>query len=147
MVKFWILNLITKPTNLMESFGHKMFISSQPVPLTGTGVLYPRFRDFFVPKLVMWILKIQAVILNLILALIDFCVSRVPGDWLYWSQLQIWYLIIPIFHDDIQPSICVILIIIIGYYNISDITYHISGPNTATYPVLLARSKVSGCMC
>ena len=30
----------------MESFGHKMFISSQPVPLTGTGVLYPRLRDF-----------------------------------------------------------------------------------------------------
>ena len=30
----------------MESFGHKMFISSQPVPLTGTGVLYPRVRDF-----------------------------------------------------------------------------------------------------
>ena len=27
--------------NLMESFGHKMIISSQPVPLTGTGVLYP----------------------------------------------------------------------------------------------------------
>ena len=31
----------------MESFGHKMFISSQAVPLTGTGVLYPRVRDFF----------------------------------------------------------------------------------------------------
>ena len=31
----------------MESFGHKMIISSQPVPLTGTGVLYPRVRDFF----------------------------------------------------------------------------------------------------
>ena len=31
----------------MESFGHKMFISSQPVPLTGRGVLYPRVRDFF----------------------------------------------------------------------------------------------------
>ena len=30
----------------MESFGHKMFISSQPVPLTGTGVLYPRMQDF-----------------------------------------------------------------------------------------------------
>ena len=30
----------------MESFGHKMFISSQPVPLMGTGVLYPRVRDF-----------------------------------------------------------------------------------------------------
>ena len=33
----------------MESFGHKMIISSQPVPLTGTGVLYPRVRDFFFP--------------------------------------------------------------------------------------------------
>ena len=32
----------------MESFGHKMFISSQPVPLTGTGVLYPRLQDFLV---------------------------------------------------------------------------------------------------
>ena len=31
----------------MESFRHKMIISSQPVPLTGTGVLYPRVRDFF----------------------------------------------------------------------------------------------------
>ena len=31
----------------MKSFGHKMIISSQPVPLTGTGVLYPRVRDFF----------------------------------------------------------------------------------------------------
>ena len=30
----------------MESFGHKMFISSQPVPLMGTGVLYPRMQDF-----------------------------------------------------------------------------------------------------
>ena len=30
----------------MESFGHKMIISSQPVPLTGTGVLYPHVRDF-----------------------------------------------------------------------------------------------------
>ena len=30
----------------MESFGHTMFISSQPVPLTGTGVMYPRVRDF-----------------------------------------------------------------------------------------------------
>ena len=30
----------------MESFGHKIFISSKPVPLTGTGVLYPRLRDF-----------------------------------------------------------------------------------------------------
>ena len=30
----------------MESFGHKMFILSQPVPLTGAGVLYPRVRDF-----------------------------------------------------------------------------------------------------
>ena len=30
----------------MESFGHKMFISSQPVPLMGRGVLYPRVRDF-----------------------------------------------------------------------------------------------------
>ena len=30
----------------MESFGHKMFILSQPVPLTGTGDLYPRVRDF-----------------------------------------------------------------------------------------------------
>ena len=30
----------------MESFGHKMFISSQPVPLTGRGVLYLRVRDF-----------------------------------------------------------------------------------------------------
>ena len=30
----------------MESFCHKMFILSQPVPLTGTGVLYPRVRDF-----------------------------------------------------------------------------------------------------
>ena len=30
----------------MESFGHKIFISSQLVPLTGTGVLYPRVRDF-----------------------------------------------------------------------------------------------------
>ena len=32
----------------MESFGHKMFISSQPVPLMGKGVLYPRLRDFFI---------------------------------------------------------------------------------------------------
>ena len=32
----------------MELFGQKMFISSQRVPLTGTGVLYPRLRDFFV---------------------------------------------------------------------------------------------------
>ena len=32
----------------MESFGLKMIISSQPVPLTGTGVLYPRVRDFSV---------------------------------------------------------------------------------------------------
>ena len=31
----------------MESFGHKMIISSQPVPLTGTGVLYPCVRYFF----------------------------------------------------------------------------------------------------
>ena len=31
----------------MESFGHKMIVSSQPVPLTGTRVLYPRVRDFF----------------------------------------------------------------------------------------------------
>ena len=31
----------------MESFGHKMFISSQPVPLTGTGVMYPQVRDFY----------------------------------------------------------------------------------------------------
>ena len=31
----------------MDSFGHKMIISSQPVPLMGTGVLYPRVRDFF----------------------------------------------------------------------------------------------------
>ena len=30
----------------MESFGHKIFISSQPVPLMGTGVMYPRVRDF-----------------------------------------------------------------------------------------------------
>ena len=30
----------------MQSFGHKMFISSQPVPLTGTGVFYPRVQDF-----------------------------------------------------------------------------------------------------
>ena len=30
----------------MDSFGHKMIISSQPVPLTGTGVLYPRVRAF-----------------------------------------------------------------------------------------------------
>ena len=30
----------------MESFGHKMIIWSQPVPLTGTGVLYPCVRDF-----------------------------------------------------------------------------------------------------
>ena len=34
-------------SQFMESFGHKMFISSQPVPLTGTGGLYPRVRDFF----------------------------------------------------------------------------------------------------
>ena len=90
MVKFWILNLKTKPnilwnhlvrkcsfrhnltgahkkktylTNVvkesvlmkempyrplnMESFGHKIIILSQPVPLTGTGVLYPRVREFF----------------------------------------------------------------------------------------------------
>ena len=33
-------------TNLMESFGHKTFISSQQVPSTGTGVLYPRVPDF-----------------------------------------------------------------------------------------------------
>ena len=32
----------------MESFGHKMFILSQPVPLTGRGVLYPRVRDFYI---------------------------------------------------------------------------------------------------
>ena len=31
----------------MESFGHKMIISSQPVPLTGRGVFYPRVRDFY----------------------------------------------------------------------------------------------------
>ena len=30
----------------MESFGHKMIISSQPVPLTGTVDLYPRVQDF-----------------------------------------------------------------------------------------------------
>ena len=35
----------------MESFGHKIFISSQPVPLTGTGVLYPRVQDFFLTDL------------------------------------------------------------------------------------------------
>ena len=35
----------------MESFGHKMFITSQPVPLTGMGVLYPRVRDFFLSNL------------------------------------------------------------------------------------------------
>ena len=32
----------------METFGHKIFILSQPVPVTGTGVLYPRLRDFFI---------------------------------------------------------------------------------------------------
>ena len=32
----------------MEPFGHKMFILSQPVPLTGTGVLYPHLRDFYI---------------------------------------------------------------------------------------------------
>ena len=31
----------------MESFGHKIIILSQPVPLTRRGVLYPRVRDFF----------------------------------------------------------------------------------------------------
>ena len=30
----------------MDLFGHKIIILSQPVPLTGTGVLYPRVRDF-----------------------------------------------------------------------------------------------------
>ena len=35
----------------MESFGHKMIISSQQVPLTGTGVLYPRMRDLLSIKL------------------------------------------------------------------------------------------------
>ena len=31
----------------MESFGHKMFISSHAVPLTETGGLYPRVQDFW----------------------------------------------------------------------------------------------------
>ena len=42
----------------MESFGHKIFISSQPVHLTLTGVLYPRVRDF---NLYTWILLSLAI--------------------------------------------------------------------------------------
>ena len=41
-----------------------------------------------------------------------------------WSQLWSWYLIIPIFHDDIQPSICVILIIKIGYQTVPFHSHH-----------------------
>ena len=40
-----MMEMLCRPLN-MEWFSHKMFISSQPVPLTGMGVLYPRLRDF-----------------------------------------------------------------------------------------------------
>ena len=50
-----MMEMLCRPVNL-ELFGHKMFISSQPVPLTGMGVLYPRVRDFYYLKLVLCLL-------------------------------------------------------------------------------------------
>ena len=58
--------MLIKPPN-MQSFGHKLFISSLPVHLTGRGVLYPRVRDFYIAPTMSsshWLTVVSAIFTN-----------------------------------------------------------------------------------